>query len=175
MAWDENLRGSGVEPFALVFLDAADNAVPVKKGVDSLPVVLGIPAAADVLQGRQGFDATTAETDLITIPQGRTWVGEVVVSCDVANAPTNAVAGRAFGEVLTSETGVVPAAGVQVATEARCGAGSATGTSGTQGSNTVRVPMIVVAPAGNAVKLRARATIAGSNGHVEAMASGRLY
>lgn len=140
----------------------------------SLPIEEGKPPAADVLVGHLAHTATTAAAALVTIPAGRTWVGELVIACDLAVSAASAVSGNALGVVATAGAGVVPAAGTVATCEARAGANAATGTVGTQGANSIRLPLIVVAPAGNSVDLTLATTINATAGRVAAMASGRL-
>lgn len=132
------------------------------------------PAAANVLNGFQSFAATTAATTLITVPAGRTWLGEVGAAVSVANAAAAAAAGQARAVFATAGAGVTPVAGTVLAAEAKAGANAATGTVGSQSANNSRMALTVVAPAGNAVTVTVAATIAGSGGIVDAWASGSL-
>ena len=140
----------------------------------SLPVSPPTPVAADILAGRQAFTATTAATTLITVPAGRTWVGEVGASCASSVAAANATAGQALAEISTAGTGVTPAAGVYFGVDALQGANSATGTVGGGAANFGSMPLVVIAPVGNGVTVQAACTIAGTGGRVAAYASGAL-
>lgn len=152
----------------------------IEKAIDTVDeslrvlVTPGVPVAADVLVGALAHEATTAATDIIVIPAGRTWQGEVTLSCDVAVVAGSAAVGRALGEVLTAGVGVTPAAGAVLRCEARAGANAATGTVGSSGANSSRISLTVKAPAGNAVQLQLVSTISGTNGRVDASASGKL-
>lgn len=142
--------------------------------VYTLPVSSGAPGAADILVGHQAFTASGGTT-VITVPAGRTWVGQITIACDVGIAAASAVAGQALGLVSTVGAGATPAAGNHLSCEARAGANGATGTVGSSGAATVVVPdFYVVAPAGNAVTVDMTATIAGTNGRVAVFATGRL-
>lgn len=140
----------------------------------SLPVSAPTPLAADVLAGRQVFTATTAATTLITIPAGRTWVGQVGASVATSVVAAATTAGRASAEISTAGTGVTPGAGVYLGVDALQGANAATGTVGGGNSNFGSTPLTVVAPAGNAVTVQVACTVTGTSGRVDAYASGAL-
>lgn len=132
------------------------------------------PVAADVVVGHLAHTATTAAAAFLTVAAGETWRGTVAITCDVANiAGTGTTAGQALGVVAAAGTGVTPAAGTVLSCEARCGANAATGTSGTQGANSIAVQdFVVIAPVGNSVTLTGDTTIAGTNGRVSYSANG---
>lgn len=133
-----------------------------------------LSASPDVLAGFQTFAATTGATTVISVPAGRTWVGQVAITCAVQNAAAALAAGQATGVVSTAGAGVVPAAGNYVRCDAVAGANAATGTVGDSGDNSVVVNMVVVAPAGNPVQVQATSTIAGTGGQVSVSAIGLL-
>lgn len=132
------------------------------------------PVAADVLGAVATVTATGGPTTLITIPAGRTWVGTVAVNVSAANAAANATAGRALGYISTAGTNVTPAAGALIAVDARCGANAATGTVGSQSSNSDRQNVVVIAPAGNDVTLTIQTVVTGTAGVAQFSAWGRL-
>lgn len=134
------------------------------------------PSAANILVGTLSHTATTAAATLITVPQGRTWVGTVTLGCAIANPGGSSTAGQARGVIATAGTNVTPAAGTVLAREAKAGANVATGTVGSQAAVTGSIELVVVAPAGNAVTLTLASTVsAGSTvGVVDAAAAGQL-
>lgn len=132
------------------------------------------PTSANILNGFQTFTATTAATTLITVPAGRTWIGEIGSAVTVGIAAASATAGQARAVIATAGAGVTPSAGTQLAVEARTGANSATGTVGSQAANTARARLVVIAPAGNAVTVTVASTNAGTNSVVDAWAIGEL-
>jgi hypothetical protein len=107
------------------------------------------PVAANVLDGFTRFGSTV----LITVPAGRTWIGMVGISGTLVDAPaagaTNASAG-----ITTTGTGVIPAAGTYVELVLTApAAGTILNAGGTGTSGSITMPMVVVAPVGNAVTL----------------------
>lgn len=156
-------------------VDANGNAVAVSSA-SPLPVSTsqGAPAAANILNGFQTFTATTVATTLLTIPAGRTWVGQVGVACAVEVAAAATTAGQARGVVAVAGTGATPAAGTVFAVEAKAGANAATGTVGTSGNNHALLTVAVVAPSGNAVTVTVTTTISPTQGVVDAFAVGSL-
>lgn len=141
-----------------------DSGVPVK-------TVMGAPAATDVLAGFLSHAATTAAAALITVPAGRTWTGTISVAAAASTAAGVAAAGQARAVVTTAGVGAIPA-GTLMAAEARSAANAATGTSGDSNSTALSVPVVVVAPAGNAVTVQVASTI--TTGVVDVSASGML-
>lgn len=131
-------------------------------------------AAADILDGFQTFAVTTAATTVIAVPAGRTWQGNVAISCAVDNTAAAVPTGAAVAVVSTAGAGVTPAAGSYIRCDALAGGGAAGGTVGEQASATMVVPFVVVAPVGNVVQIQATATIAGSGGQVSVSAIGAL-
>lgn len=129
---------------------------------------------ANILAGYQTFTSTTAATTLITVPQGRTWVGTVGASCSAQEAAAGTVAAQARAVITTAGTNVTPAAGTYLAVEAKVGANAAGGTVGAQGNNAAWIPLVVVAPAGNSVTVQVASTNAGTASVVDAFASGML-
>jgi hypothetical protein len=99
------------------------------------------PDPNNILSGTVTRTDTTSSGTLITIPAGRTWVGEVVVS--IASTAAAIVAAT----VTTAGTNAVPAAGTVVA---RVNVGGLTsGCFTAQATFSVRA----VAPAGNTISL----------------------
>ena len=139
-----------------------------------LPMIQGAPAAADILCGFQSFTATTGATTLITVPAGRTWIGEIGASVDCAIAAASATAGQALAVFTTAGAGVTPAAGTYLAVEARAGANAATGAVGSSATNFACAAFVVVAPGGNSVTVQVASTNAGTSSRVDAFATGRL-
>lgn len=131
-------------------------------------------AVANVLDGFQTFGATTAATTIITIPQGRTWVGTITVSCSCLNIAAQAGNAQALGVVTVAGVGVTPPAGSVFAVQALAAANAAGGTVGSQGMNTGATPLTVIAPAGNAVTIQIAATGGGSSMRVDCSAIGVL-
>lgn len=145
---------------------------------DLVPPTVGfteaVPTAANLKDGYVTGTATAAAATLVTVPAGRTWKGEIGASCDVAVAGGTATAGQAAADFTLSGAGSTPPAGAVFGVEARCGANVATGTTGSQGNNSLRRPLTVIAPAGNDVLIQVALTIAGTNGRADAYATGRL-
>lgn len=139
-----------------------------------LPVTAAVPIAANVLDGFRSDAATTAAATIITIPQGRVWIGYVSIVCAVEEDAAGAVAGQALGILSVSGAGAAPPAGNIVACEAKSGTNAATGTVGAQGNNSMTIRVVLIAPAGNSIALQAASTIAGSTGKVHFMAIGEL-
>lgn len=139
-----------------------------------------VSATADILTGIVSHTATTAATTIITIPgnllpPGRTWKGSITISVDVAVAAASAVAGQALGEVSISAGGSSPAPGTYWRCEARCGANAATGTAGSQAANSITIPDVeIINTSGGNITLQLTSTITGTNGRVDAMATGKL-
>jgi hypothetical protein len=140
----------------------------------ALPVSTAAPTAANILNGFGSFAATTAATTLITVPATRTWVGTVGLSVASAIAAASTVAGQARGVITVAGTNVTPAAGTVMAAEAKAGANAAAGTVGSSADHSASMPLVVVAPAGNAVTVQVTSTVAGTAGVVDAWASGVL-
>lgn len=128
----------------------------------------------NILDGFQTFAATTAATTVITVPAGRTWSGVVSVNCACQNAGANAVTAQATGVVSVAGAGATPAAGNYMRVTALAGANVAAGTVGDSGANSQSIPLVVVAPGGNAVTVQCAATVAGSSGEVNVSAVGAL-
>lgn len=164
---------SGTSGVPLFTLDGAGTLVPVS-AANRLPTATtsGAPAAANILNGFLTFAATTAATTLITVPAGRTWTGTVAVSCAASTTAAATAAGQARAVVSVAGVGVTPAAGTVLAVEAKAAANAATGTSGDSAANSLSAPLVVVAPAGNAVTVQVATTV--TTGTVDAAASGSL-
>ena len=103
------------------------------------------PRVADILSGQVTHTATTAAATVITIPAGRTWIGQIIVSCAVSNAAALATAGEARGTVSTAGTGVFPAAGTLFEVECLAGANAVAGLTGTQAANSGSAATVIVA------------------------------
>lgn len=110
-----------------------------------------IPAAANVLAGTAVATNSTTPVTLITIPAGRTWKGQVVVS--IASTAAAIVAAT----VDTNGTNAVPAAATVVA---RVNIGGLT--SGNF-SDSASFDVLAQAPAGNSITLRLVNTSATAN------------
>jgi hypothetical protein len=154
----------------------AGNAIAVDSGTSSTGtqrVILAGPASANILVGHQAFTATTGATTIITIPSNRTWVGQITVTCDVANVAAGTAVGQALGVITTTGANTVPAAGTVFSVEARIGAGATGGTVGSAGHNTGTINMVVATGAATGT-LALTSTQAGTNSRVAATASGVL-
>lgn len=167
-------RASALASYTRDLIATLASAVNPDGSPFSLPVSPPAPAAADVVAGRQASTATTAATTLVTVPAGRTWVGEVGASVSVSVAAAAATAGRASAEISTAGAGATPAAGVYLGVDALTGANATTGTVGTQAANYACAPWTVVAPAGNAVTIQVATTHTGTTSRVDAYAVGAL-
>lgn len=141
---------------------------------DGISVAEAGPAPVDILVGHLAHTATTAAATVITIPINRIWRGTIEITCDGANAAADTAAGQALGVVTTTGASVLPAAGTVASCEARWGANSATGTVGSQGANSMAVPMVVSAGASAPATIALASTIVGTNGRVACIASGVL-
>jgi hypothetical protein len=164
---------SGVSGVALYTSDGAGVATRVS-GSNPIPTSGSAPVAANILDGFVSHTATTGATTVITVLAGRTWVGTVSIATTTSVAAASATAGQARGVVATAGTNVTPAAGTVGACEARCGANAATGTVGSQSSNSVQFPLTVIAPAGNSVTVTLASTIAGTAATVDCSCTGAL-
>jgi hypothetical protein len=130
--------------------------------------------AANILDGRLLFVATTAATTLITIPAGRTWIGTIGASTSVAVAGASAVAGEATGIFTTAGAGVTPAAGAIFGVHCLVGANVVGGTVGSDGSDAASTRVVVIAPGANAVTIQVASTNTGTSSVVDAWAIGEL-
>lgn len=139
-----------------------------------MPIEAAIPSAADIRNGRVAVAATTAATTLLTVPAGRTWVGEVGASVACTTYPNGTTAGLASAVISTAGAGVTPAAGNVFGVDAMTAQNLSTGGSGIGNSNFGSMPLTVVAPAENDVTIQVAATITGTAGRVDAFASGKL-
>lgn len=145
--------------------------VPISGNVATTQAAI---AAANVLDGFQSFAATTAATTVIQVPQGRTWIGYVTVSCACAENAAGLVNAQATAVLSVAGAGATPAAGNIMEVDAMTGQNSAAGTVGAQGQATATVRMVLIAPAGNAIQLQLASTQAGSLSKVSASAFGEL-
>ncbi|MHB8511477.1 MAG: hypothetical protein ACYDCC_04800 [Actinomycetota bacterium] len=139
-----------------------------------LPTTQAAPLAANILDGFLNHVATTAATTLITVPQGRTWIGYVSIQTAATNNASVTGIGNARGTVATAGSGVTPAAGTVLQAEALAGANAATGTVGTSGIASVTSRVVVIAPAGNSVTLTLASNINATQGTVNVSAVGEL-
>lgn len=130
--------------------------------------------AGDIAVGFLVETATTGATTLLTVPQGRTWIGTVSVMCAVNNAAANTAAGVASAVIATAGTGVTPAAATVAECVALAGANLAGGTVGDSGSSYMSVPLVVRAPTTNVVTLTLATFVSGSGGDICVTASGVL-
>lgn len=131
-----------------------------------------LPPAAAVLTGYQTFAATAGATTVVTVPAGDTWVGTVSLSCACVEAAAGAVQASALGVVSVAGAGATPPAGNLFAVQAVAGANAATGLTGTSDSTFGSIPLVVVAPAANAVTVQVTVTITGTSGRVDCTAAG---
>lgn len=136
--------------------------------------VAGAPGGANVLVGFQTFAATTAATNVIQVPAGKTWTGWVSVNCSCAEAAAGAVQGQATAVLSIAGAGANPPAGNIGRCSAYAGANAATGLVGSDGNNSMQMPLTIVAPAANAVQLQVTTTQAGTTSEVNVTASGLL-
>jgi hypothetical protein len=131
-----------------------------------------VPTAANILSGiviGQGAGTTT----IITIPAGRTWQGEIDVSCACDNAAAAVGEGRQYGNISLSGAGSSPPPGNLFEVRALAGANAATGTVGSQGNNFGKWSGIIVAGA-NPVLVQLISSGAGTTNLSDASASGVL-
>lgn len=70
-----------------------------------------IPASADILSGSVTVSNSTTATTIITIPAGRTWYGSVGLEVSDTGGANSAFE---FAWVMTTGTGVAPAAGTKI-------------------------------------------------------------
>lgn len=145
------------------------NTAPIPVSVDDSPVVPG-----NIRCGRFSSTATTAATTLITIPAGRTWVGTVGASVSCAVTAASIATGRASALISVSGANAVPAPGIYLGVDALAGPNNATGTVGSQGSNSLSSAFTVIAPAGNSVNIQVATTQSGTTSLVDAFANGEL-
>lgn len=164
-------NSTNVDAVALFTVDGNDALVRVSAS-NPLAIVAGAAGAADIVNGYQTFTATTVATTLLTVAAGRTWDGEIGATCAVSIAAASTTAGQARAVFATAGTGVTPAAGTVFAIEAKVGANAATGTVGGSGSASNSMPVILIAPAGNAITVTVVTTQAGTASVVDAWASG---
>ncbi len=131
-------------------------------------------SAGNVLDGYMSFTATTAATNVLVVPAGRTWVGQIAVSCACAENAGDTVMARATATISVAGTGATPPAGTILACDALAGANAAGGLTGTSGANNATLPLTLIAPAGNSVSIQAATTQAGDLTVVRVAASGAL-
>jgi hypothetical protein len=93
----------------------------------------------------------------------------------VTNNPANTSAQQATATISVAGAGVTPAAGTVGAVSAKAAANAATGTVGSQAASFGSIPLVVVAPAGNAVTIQVATVCTGQSPQVDATASGVLY
>jgi hypothetical protein len=112
---------------------------------------LGAPPAADVLDG-QAQRPSAGTTTILTVPAGRTWVGEVGLSLSASNEPVTAT-GLVTAEIATAGVGVTPPAGQNCAVSVALPSTVTGALSGVSGTAQNVMPLTVIAPAGNAVTI----------------------
>lgn len=141
----------------------------------AIPTLPGAPTAANIVTGFRADTVTTAAATILTVPQGRTWSGFVGINVNSGEVAGGAVQSDAEGIISVAGAGATPPAGSIVKARAAIAANAATGTVGNGGAaNTGPVPLVVIAPAGNAVTIQAASTIAGTFGEVDFYAIGAL-
>lgn len=150
-----------------------------KAMASSIPVTIAsdqsvIPLAANILDGRQAFTATTGATTLITVPAGRVWVGVIGANCAAQVAAASATAGEATAIFTTTGVGVTPAAGTVFGVHCLVAANVAAGLVGTDGSEASSTPFVIIAPVGNTVTIAVASTNTGTSSVVDAWAIGLL-
>lgn len=96
----------------------------------------------DILTGIINLTATTAATNLLVIPAGRTWQGTVTIQCAVSVTGAVATTGQATGLISCPSANEIPS-GLVVRCDALAGANVAAGTVGTEGHATVTMPLTV--------------------------------
>lgn len=149
--------------------------LPTSLGVSGgLKVESAVPLAANILNARVQTTSTTAATDLITIPAGRTWKGVLAASCASSVIAGSATAGSAAVSFSTAGTNVVPAAGIIFTVDCRVGANNVTGLDGAGAANFGSLPVVIIAPAGNAVTVQYATTNTGTLAITAATAFGML-
>ena len=133
------------------------------------------PIAANVLDGVFTASSATSAT-LITVPAGRTWIGQLTINVTCSVTAAASTAGSATGTISTTGIGVTPAAGIILQCDTKVGANSATGTVGNGSSNAIGpLRAVIIAPAGNSVTLSAASSnMSGAVAIVNASAIGEL-
>jgi hypothetical protein len=111
------------------------------------------PTATDILPNSVSVTATTGTTALTTVPAGRTAVGDVCVSVSGSKAAAATGNGEVLGTVLSAGTNVTPAAGTYFEVDTAIGANAATGTAGTNGSDSNCTKWTQTSPAGNSTTI----------------------
>lgn len=142
--------------------------------VGTVAVSSATPTAANILNGYLNFTNSTAATTIITIPAGRTWIGEIGASCSAGEVAAGTAIPSARAVFTTAGTGVTPAAGTVFVVDARSGANAATGTASSGAQNFGKARLVVVAPAGNSVTVQVTSTNSGTSSEVDAYAIGEL-
>lgn len=120
----------------------------------TFPVSEAPPTATSILNGFLNRTATAVATTVLTIPAGRTWVGQVSISGQSS-------AGNTFATVSTAGAGVIPPAGTQMRLAWNAS------------NNSLVQRMVVIAPAGNAVQIQFATTIP-ANGDISCSCIGEL-
>lgn len=173
VTWSNGGAIESVHNSAMFTVDSAGVPTPIS-ATSPLPTSSGATTAANVLTGYQTFAVTTVATTVLTVPAGRTWVGQVGAACACAVVAGSATVGQARAVFTTAGAGVTPAAGAILAAEAKAGANAATGTTGSNGSRAVQAPFTIVAPVGNAVTVQVTTTQSGTSSVVDAWCTGAL-
>jgi hypothetical protein len=130
--------------------------------------------AANVLDAYSQVTVTQAATTILTVPAGRTWVGQIGAACVCTNSAGTAAAAAARASFSIAGAGATPPAGNIFAVEARTGTPTAAAVDGMHLDNFGWVPLTVVAPAGNAVTIQLTTLNVGAYASVDAFAIGAL-
>jgi hypothetical protein len=105
-----------------------------------------VPTAESVLGGHKRSPGET----LITIPAGKTWIGELVLSCTVLVAPNGGPV-SANARITLVGSGVTPDEGDILRIELSGAASSGLLNNGTAANETIALPITIIAAAGNEV------------------------
>jgi hypothetical protein len=132
------------------------------------------PATSKILAGHQSFTSTTAATTVITVPADATWEGVITINCTTAIDAASTTAGQATGVVTVAGAGATPTAGTYLHCDARAGANAAAGTVGSNSTQTVSIPFVLVAGAGAAATIQFASTNAGTFSRASCSVAGRI-
>lgn len=132
----------------------------------------GLTPSTDVLCGFIEVTATTSTQTVISIPANRTWSGTLTITTNCAETAAGAGTAQAQGTVTFSNT-IAPSTSMQINCRSLAAQNAAGGLTGTQGNNSITVPVVVVAGATGAI-VQSSATVSGSFGMVDSIAAGVL-
>lgn len=129
----------------------------------SVAVTTSTPTAANIVGGR----GAASGAEILRVPAGRTWRGEVHLTGQAANA-IGAAAAVHTADIVLAGAGATPAAGTVLSVALALPATTATATQGTYGRDAVSMPFVIVAGGADAVL-----TVSASAGMTAVRASAR--